>query len=607
MSVVPFAPFLAKEPFHMPSSFVSHALLLKNLFDRRFRYTIPIYQRPYAWTEKESTRLLDDIIEAMGEAPGQPNVNNFFIGALILTGNMDETSDKPLSGKLISAFNAIITGGPNLPDNIKGNFDVVDGKQRLVTLKILLCLLRDLSANGDSSQFRDLIGDGQDGNLYRLELCGGEKKFLEKYVLLRNATLRPIENEDELSDGEKKLKAVRDTLHQNLLDLSNADRTRLLEYIVEQCEVVIILSEQIDHAFQIFLSINDTGTALTNGDILKAELMSKLSPEDVKKYQDIWEQWNDSLGEGVKKAGSQKKSFFNHFRHVLTSNPLSIIKDLRKVVDQAGGAENFIESYLIPNARAYEIINSEVWPNAENKKEVERILGSLNWLPHDDWLAPAMLAIHRFEDHPQQMLAFFRKLERLAYGLLVLPGGANDRKKKYNPLKRSLRDPEGGRDPFVEVELTPPEKEMIRKIIERGLHKKRPAAARLLLLHLDMMETGNPPSYYNELSKEEAFSVEHLLPSSPEQDSQWMIDFPDESLRLYNTELFGNLFLAREKTENLLMKNYDFPVKHAILFKDGRDHPIHLTNALKNRDSWRLNDIAVRQEKLLGLIDRLWS
>jgi hypothetical protein len=217
-----------------------------------------------------------------------------------------------------------------------------------------------------------------------------------------------------------------------------------------------------------------------------------------------------------------------------------------------------------------------------------------------------MLAITRFANNSEQMLLFFQKLERLAYGLFILPFSANDRKKKYNPLKRSLRDRKGDRNPFIDVELPDHEKETILSIIEHGLHKSRPAAARLLLLRLDMLQTGKPISYYNQLTEQEPFSVEHLLPLSPEADSQWLRDFPDETLRIFNTGLFGNLFLVRQDSENPLMGNYDFTEKHAILFKENRDHPIHSTNELKHQKEWKLNDIAKRQSTLLDGINKIW-
>ncbi len=591
----------------MPISFTSEALRLKNLFDRRFQYTIPIYQRPYSWTDKQSTRLLDDIVDAMSNENGSTEADrSCFLGAIILTGNMEETIKKPLSGKLVDAFRAIVSGKQPLPEHIRGDFDVVDGKQRLVTLKILLCLLRDLSDNGDDSRFLNSIGDGGTGNPYRLELCGGESAFLEKYVLQRGAALAPIPDQDNMSDSERKMATVRDSMHQNLLNLSGAERHRLLEFILDHCEVVIILSERFDHAFKIFLSINDTGEMLNEGDILKAELMANLTPEIRERYADIWRQWNDSLGEARSKAESRDKTFFNHFRYVLTSNPVNILEDFRAAVDRAGGAEPFIENDLIPNIRAYEIILEESWPYEKHKKEMDRILGTLNWLPHDDWMAPAMLAITRFADDPDQGLALFRKLEQLAYGLMILPGKAVDRRKKYNPLKRGLRGEEN-KDPFVEVELSKVEKKAVRRIMERGLHKSKPAAARLLLLRLDMAVSGRPASFYNALAAEETLSVEHLLPLNPEPDSQWLSDFSDQKMRLFNTELLGNLFLVRETSENALMKNHDFNVKKNVLFgEDNRDHPIQLTNELKQQTEWTLNDIARRQERLLTVLDEIW-
>ncbi len=591
----------------MTTSFVSHAILLKKLFDRRFSYTIPIYQRAFSWSNDQSTRLFEDIVEAMGEEGEQNQVESFFLGALILTGNMAETAKRPLAGKLAAAFTSIITGQAGLPDNIKGNFDVVDGKQRLVTLKILLCLLRDLSQNGDHPSFRNLIGDGRDDNLYRLELCGGEAAFLQKHVLTLGSSITPVTDLENISTGENNMIKVRDSLHQNLLDLSATDRTRLLDYIVNHCQVVIILSEKIDHAFQIFLSINDSGTRLTDGDILKVELMASLSAEYVEKYSHIWEQWNDSLGSTRAKASSRKKTFFNHFRFVLTSDHINILADFRKMIDRAGGAIPFIENHIIPNVEAYNIINEANWPSPENKPELDHILGTLNWLPHDDWIAPAMLAITRYRKDPELALAFFQKLERLAYGLSILKGGAPDRKKKYNPLRRALRDPQNGKDPFKVVELSVPEKRIIRETIERGLHKNRPAAARLLLMRLDMEETGRPIAYYNELIADEALSVEHLLPLSPEQNSQWLVLFANEDLRKYNTQLFGNLFLVRKDSENRLMKNFDFAQKHAILFQNNTDHPVHFTNALKNMREWTLNDIAKRQDMLMAMTDNLWK
>ena len=86
--------------------------------------------------------------------------------------------------------------------------------------------------------------------------------------------------------------------------------------------------------------------------------------------------------------------------------------------------------------------------------------------------------------------------------------------------------------------------------------------------------------------KEDPFSVEHFLPQSPESGSQWLIDFPDDKTRQALTELFGNLFLVRKESENPRMKNFDLPEKKDLLFPQGQDHPIYLTNLLKQQNTW---------------------
>ncbi|MCF6198732.1 MAG: DUF262 domain-containing HNH endonuclease family protein [Hyphomicrobiaceae bacterium] len=602
----------------MPS-FSSHPVLLKTLFHPRFTYSMPLYQRPFSWTVKEATKLFDDIVDAMGDDEGTPQIEAFFLGAIILTGNMNPIAKKPAAGELTTSLDTILNSQPPLSEELRGAFDVVDGKQRIVTFKILLCLLRDLSSNGDHDIFAQTIGLGQNGNDYRLQLCGGEGEFLNAYILQKGASLIAVSDQSNLSDSQKNLILVRDSLHKNLFDLSEKYRSRLLNYMLNQCELVIVLSERIDHAFQIFLSMNDSGLPLAKGDVLKAELMSKLSDPQVEKYRDIWAQWNDSLGEIRGRFGNQKMTFFNHFRFVLTSSPTSLLADFRLMVDAAGGAGPFIDNYLIPNAEAFEIITSATWPeNRPHKAEMDKILGLLNWLPHHDWIAPAMQAIQRYKESPDLMFSFFQKLERLSYGLFILPGGAPDRKRKINPLKRALRDDTGKMNPFDTVEFTDIEKKTIRSAIAHTIHKNRPAAAKLLLMRLDMEVTGLPISHYNTLNakeietrskkkkKKDPFSVEHLLPQSPEPNSQWLLDFPDEKTRQALTELLGNLFLVRKESENPRMKNFDLPDKKAILFPQDQDHPIYLTNQLKQQTTWTQDDIAQRHQMLLAVVDKIW-
>ena len=76
-------------------------------------YKIPQYQRPYKWEDEQVDKLWDDIYDAF-----ENREDNYFLGS-------------------------IITAKPR--DNEKSAYvDVVDGQQRLTTLMILFCVIRDL-------------------------------------------------------------------------------------------------------------------------------------------------------------------------------------------------------------------------------------------------------------------------------------------------------------------------------------------------------------------------------------------------------------------------------------------------------------------------------
>ncbi|MPN05739.1 hypothetical protein SDC9_152992 [bioreactor metagenome] len=95
--------------------FTPHSLMIQQIFgDSNALYQIPRYQRPYRWIDDQVEKLWDDLYEAF-----QEGTENYFLGSIILAA-----------------------------DNIKSAYyDVVDGQQRLTTLTILLCVIRDLFPN----------------------------------------------------------------------------------------------------------------------------------------------------------------------------------------------------------------------------------------------------------------------------------------------------------------------------------------------------------------------------------------------------------------------------------------------------------------------------
>ena len=96
----------------MPAIITAKEQSLVKVFSDDYFFEIPLYQRPYAWTTEEVDELLDDLIDAMDRDSESP----YFLGNVVLIkSDGDATSE------------------------------VVDGQQRLTTLTMLLCVLRDIA------------------------------------------------------------------------------------------------------------------------------------------------------------------------------------------------------------------------------------------------------------------------------------------------------------------------------------------------------------------------------------------------------------------------------------------------------------------------------
>lgn len=89
-------------------------LTINELLDGSDKYVIPIYQRNYAWEEKEIEQLLQDIIDYIPNATNDAE-KNYYIGTLIINQRTEN--------------NTIV-------------FETIDGQQRLTTLSILTGILK---------------------------------------------------------------------------------------------------------------------------------------------------------------------------------------------------------------------------------------------------------------------------------------------------------------------------------------------------------------------------------------------------------------------------------------------------------------------------------
>ena len=97
---------------------------ISKIFSDGYAFSIPRYQRPYAWTTEQVGELLDDLQYAARQGGGDiGSYPPYFLGSVVL-----------------------------IKDPEKPDAEVVDGQQRLTTLTILLCVMRELADTGKSKR-----------------------------------------------------------------------------------------------------------------------------------------------------------------------------------------------------------------------------------------------------------------------------------------------------------------------------------------------------------------------------------------------------------------------------------------------------------------------
>lgn len=251
---------------------------IQKVFSNDFVFTIPLYQRSYAWTTEQAGELLEDLITSLGDSK-EPidDVNPYFLGSIVL---IREKEDKP-------------------------DAQVVDGQQRLTTLTILLVTLRKLVPSeyaDDLTQFLYQKGSPLAGtpNRYRVTLRERDAQFFREYIYDEGGIEKLQElNSAKISDSQRNIKDNVILFLQHLKEFTESQRIRLAQFIVKRCFLVVVSTPDLESAYRIFSVLNDRGLDLSVTDILKAEIIGKLPTDQQAVYTAKWEDTEVSLGREV--------------------------------------------------------------------------------------------------------------------------------------------------------------------------------------------------------------------------------------------------------------------------------------------------------------------
>ncbi len=548
---------------------------LKHIFGDGFRFFIPRYQRPYAWTTEETEELLDDLWTAYS-TNGQPveKRDPYFLGSVVL-----------------------------IKEEHQPRAEVIDGQQRLTTLTILFSVLREIQAADGDDLARYLYQKGNkiEGTKdeFRLTLRPQDAEFFEKHVQKEGgiAALEKLNPGSLRNDAQRNVRANALYLVRKLKDKPAAELVPFTQFVVTKCLLVVVSTPDMESAYRIFSVMNDRGLDLSHADILKAEVIGQIDGDQKQdSYGKKWETAEENLGRGA------FDDLFAHIRMIKVKQKLrsTILKEIREHVNPGAQPEKFIDGQLVPYADALETVKDADYRSAEGAEKVNTYLRWLNRIDNFDWIPPAIVALTKHQSDAEWLGRFFQQLERLAAGMMVMRAGINDRLERYGKVLEAL---EGGDDVALEtrMSLTEKEKRKIRERLDGNLYELTKVRA-YVLLRLDTALSGGGAVYNYPI-----ITIEHVLPQTPQKASQWMVWFPEESQREAWTHRIANLVLLSRK-KNSEAQNYDFATKKEKYFKSDKGvSPFVLTTQVLGENEWTPALLETRQGGLVAKLVELWG
>jgi hypothetical protein len=212
-----------------------------------------------------------------------------------------------------------------------------------------------------------------------------------------------------------------------------------------------------------------------------------------------------------------------------------------------------------------------------------------------------MACLDRHRGDPAQAPEVLAEIDRLAHLLHVLCLGAGKRARRLADVALAIRVGDEVLANHPALALHRDELKRVQHNL-RDIYKRNQRIAKLLLFRINDAMTGA----YSDVDTA-AYSIEHILPRTPPARSEWRDWYSDAGQREAASCSIGNLLIAPKRI-NASAGNSVFSVKRAIYNAAEDFGPMRPSvEDVIAASSWRWRDIALREDKMLAAIGRIWQ
>jgi uncharacterized protein with ParB-like and HNH nuclease domain len=289
---------------------------LQQILHSADQYVIPVFQRYYVWGKANWEQLWDDL-QALLEGPEEKR--RHFLGSIVCVPE------------------------PHLPGVVPA-YQVIDGQQRLTTLSILLCAVRDAAAH---LGWDELAAEVEENYLIHRFKKGRERYKVFPRLRDRESFLGLIDHKAQPTPGQIDAAHAYFTkqLHEGGM-LADEPSLRALFTILSTCLDFVSITLGGENPYKIFKSLNSTGVDLEQGDLIRNHIFMALTVTEQDAFDD--ERWRPLERQFEVDGQLNGRLFASFFRDVLMRRG--------DYVGENGIYEAFEDSHPLPGLKPQEVV-----------------------------------------------------------------------------------------------------------------------------------------------------------------------------------------------------------------------------------------------------------
>jgi uncharacterized protein with ParB-like and HNH nuclease domain/predicted transport protein len=548
------------------------------------QFVIPIYQRTYSWTEKECQQLWNDIVRC----GSSDDIAVHFVGSIVYveSGLSQVTHQAPLM--------------------------VIDGQQRLTSVSLLLAALAN--AIGDSEPF-DGFTSRKIRNYYLLNPEeSGDRHF--KLILSQTdkATLTALISGIELPRDHSERIQSNYGVFTDWLESGKTDLATVCRGLAKLIVVDVALNRDQDNPQLIFESMNSTGKALSQADLIRNFILMGLEPNlQSQLYERFWRPMEVEFGQ--KAYSDSFDSFMRHYLTVVTGDipNINAVYDAFKLYAHKVYAQHATDGTqvetLVRQIRDYSKYYCAIVLGGEDDRELKQAFQDLRDMKVDV-AVPFLLEL--YYDYKQglltksELLGCIRLTEAYVFRRLICQLASNTMNKTFAIFTKGVN-----KDTYYEsvqaqfMLLTsyrrfPTDEEFKRNLQTRDLYNLRRGNYWLRRLENQGRK---------ELVNVDEYTIEHILPQNENLSDAWIRDLGPDWQAIQETwkHTLGNLTLTAYNTEfsdRPFLEKRDMPSAPG---KGLRFSPLALNQDFAQCSTWNEETILARAARLTDIARIVWN